>query len=119
MFLLREFKLRDYLNKCHPKMNFSFEKEKNGNCLFFNVLSWEGKKFVTTLYHKPMLSGIYTHFCSFIPATYIFDMIYTLASRCFQFVAKGLISQWVSISNKYFKIMGIQYYSYMNILKQS
>ena len=27
-------KFRDYFNKCHPNMNFTFEQEKNGNCLF-------------------------------------------------------------------------------------
>ena len=39
-------KFRDYLHKCYPNTEFSFEEEKNGN------------KFVTTVYCKPTFSCI-------------------------------------------------------------
>ena len=36
LFMSRDhlIKFRDYLNKCHPNMKFSFEEEKNESCLF-------------------------------------------------------------------------------------
>ena len=41
-------------------------------------------KFTTSVYRKPTFSGVYTHFDSFLPSTYKFGMIYTLAYRCFR-----------------------------------
>ena len=77
-------KFRDYLNKCHPNMKFSFEEEKNGKLsLLYLKVSPEGSKFATTVYRKPTFSGVYTYFDSFLPTTYEFGMIYTLVFRCF------------------------------------
>ena len=43
-------KFRDYLNKCHPNMKFSFEEEKNGKLSFLDVeVSRGGNKFATTV----------------------------------------------------------------------
>ena len=59
-------KFRDYFNTCHPNMSFYFEQEKNGKLSFLNIeMSWEKRKFVTTVYRKPTFSGVYTHFESF------------------------------------------------------
>ena len=59
-------KFRDYLNKCHPNMKFSFEEEKNGKMPFLDVeVSREGNEFAITVYRKPTFSGVYTHFDSF------------------------------------------------------
>ena len=47
-------------------MKFSFEEEKNGKFPFLNVeVSQEGNKFATTVYRKPIFSGVYRHFDSF------------------------------------------------------
>ena len=47
-------KFRDYLNKCHPNMKFSFEEEKNGKLSFLDVeVSREGNKSTTTVCFKP------------------------------------------------------------------
>ena len=44
-------------------MKFSFEDEKDGKLSFLDVeVSQEGNKFATTVYRKPMFSGVYTHF---------------------------------------------------------
>ena len=76
-------KFRDYLNKCHPNMKFSFEEEKNGKLSFLDVdVSREGSKFATTVYHNPTFSGVFKHFDSFLPTTYKFSMIYTSVFRC-------------------------------------
>ena len=47
-------------------------------------VSREKGKFVTTAYRNPSFSGVYTHFESFLPTVYKFDMHYTLAYRCFK-----------------------------------
>ena len=61
-----ELGLRDYLNKCHPNMNFFFHEEKNGTLSFLDVEEpKEGNKFVTTINCKPIFIGFYTHFDSF------------------------------------------------------
>ena len=59
-------KFRGYLNKCHSRMKFSFEEKKNGKLSFLDIeVSREGNKFATTVYRKPIFSGVYTHFDSF------------------------------------------------------
>ena len=65
-------------------MSFSFEDEKNGNMSFLDVeISQENGKFGTTVSRKPNVSGVYTHFESFLPSTQKFGMLYTLAYKCF------------------------------------
>ena len=49
----------------------------------------------TTVYRKPTLSGVYTHFDSFLPTTYKFSMIYTLVSRSF-----SICSNWTIFHNE-------------------
>jgi len=89
-------KFRDYFNKCHPNMKFSFEQEKNGKLSFLDVeVSREENKFVTSVYRKPTFSGVYTHFESFLPSTYKFGMIYTLVFRCFR-----ICSDWTKFHNE-------------------
>ena len=58
-------------------------------------VSQEGNKFATTVYRKPMFSGVYTHFFSFLPTTYKFSMIYTLVFRCF-----SIFSNWTNFHNE-------------------
>ena len=66
-----------------PTYVLSFEKKK-GKMSFLDVkISRENGKFVTTVYPKPTLSGVYSHFESFLPSTYKFGMLYILVYRCF------------------------------------
>ena len=77
-------------------MKFSFEEEKNGKLSFLHVeVSQEGNKFATTVYRKPTISNVYTHFDSFLPTTYKFSMIYTLVFRCF-----SICSNWTNFHNE-------------------
>ena len=65
----------------HPNMSFSFEQVKNGKLPFLDVeVSRQQDKFVTTVYRKSTLSGVYTHFDSFLTTV----IIYTLVYRCFK-----------------------------------
>ena len=63
-------KFRNHFNTCHRNMSFSFEQEKG--------------KFLTTAYRKPIFSGVYTQFESFLPTIYKFAMVYTLAYHFFK-----------------------------------
>ena len=65
------------LNKCEFKELLSSAAKE----LYFIV-----NELLLTLsfdFLKPIFSGAYTHFDSFLPTTYKFSMIYTLAFRCF------------------------------------
>ena len=76
-------------------MKFSSEEEKNEKLSFLDEeVSRERNKFVTTVNRKPTFSGVYTHFDSFLPATYKFGMIYTLAF-CF-----SICSNWTNFHNE-------------------
>ena len=89
-------KFRNYLNKCHPNMKFSFGEEKTGKLSFLDVVvSREGNKFATTVYHKPTFSGVYMHFDSFLSTTSKFSMICTLVFRCF-----SICSNWTNRHNE-------------------
>ena len=88
-------KFRYYLNKCHPKMKFSFE-EKNVKLSFLDVeVSPEGNKFATAVYCKPTFSGVYTHFDSLLSTTCKFGMTYALVFRCF-----SICSNWTNFRNE-------------------
>ena len=66
-------------------MSFTIESEKQNRMFFLDVqIIREDKKFTTFVYHKPNFSGVYTHFGSFLPSTYKFGTVYTLAHKCLQ-----------------------------------
>ena len=89
-------KFRIYFNTYHPNMSFSFEKEKNGKMSMLDVeISWENRKFVTTVHRKITFSGVYTHFESFLPSTHKLRMLYTLVYRLFT-----LCSNWTKLHRK-------------------
>ena len=101
-------------------MSFSFEQEKNEKLSFLDIeVSREKGKFVTTVYRKPTFSGVYTHFESFLPTIYKFDMVYTLAHRCFK-----ICSDWtkfheeLSFLKQVFLKPGILSHLVITVLKQ-
>ena len=83
--------------------SFSHEVERDGKQSFLdvNVFHEEGQ-FVTNVYRKPTFSGVYTHFESFLPATYKFGMVYTLAYRCF-----WICSDWTKFNQELRFLKGI------------
>ena len=65
-------------------MSFAIEREKQKRMSFLDIANiCEDKTFTTSVYRKPTFSGVYTHFDSFLPSTYKFGTVYTLAYRCF------------------------------------
>ena len=84
---------RNFLNGRHANMSFTIEHEKQNRISFLDVqIIREDKTFTTSVYRKPTFSGIYTHFDSFLPSTYKFGTIYTLAYRCFR-----ICSSWTKL----------------------
>ena len=84
---------RNFLNGRHANMSFTIEHEKQNRISFLDVqIIREDKTCTTSVYRKPTFSGIYTHFDSFLPSTYKFGTIYTLAYRCFR-----ICSNWTKL----------------------
>ena len=48
-------------------------------------VSGENDRFKTTVHRKPTFISVPSHFYNFLPTTYEFSMIYTLAYRCFKY----------------------------------
>ena len=77
---------------CHLQLNSKSRPE----CPFLDIaIIHENKTFTTSVYRKPTVSGVYTHFDSFLPSTYKFGAVYTLAYRCFRFC-----SSWTKLQNE-------------------
>ena len=71
-------------------MSFTIEGEKQNRMSFLDVrIIHEDKTFTTSVYCKPTFSGVYTHYDSFLPSTYKFGTVYTLAYRCLQICSSG------------------------------
>ena len=67
------------MNTCHPKMKFTFEKERKGCFNFLDVkVVREGNVFTTSVYRKLAFSGVYTHFDSYMPLNYNFSLVSTI-----------------------------------------
>ena len=77
-------------------MSFTTEREKQSRMSFLDIaIIRENKTFTTSVYRKPTFSGVYTHFDSFLPSTYKFGTVYTLAYRCFR-----IYSSWTKLRNE-------------------
>ena len=76
---------RNFLNSRHANLSFTIEREKQNRMSFLDIaIIREDKTFITSAYRKPTFSGVYTHFDIFLPSTYKFGNVYTLAYRCFR-----------------------------------
>ena len=76
-------------------MLFTIEREKQNRLSFVNVqIIRKHKTFTTSIYHEPTFSVVYTHFDRFLPFTYKFDTVYTLAYRCLR-----ICSSWAKLHN--------------------
>ena len=57
---------RNFLNRQHDNMSFTIEREKQNRMFFVDLaIIREDKTFTTSVYRKPIFSGVYTHFDSF------------------------------------------------------
>ena len=87
---------RNFLNGRHANLSFTIEREKQNRMSFLDIaIIREDRTFTTSVYRKPTFSGVYTHFDSFLPSTYKFGNVYTLAYRCLQ-----ICSSWTKLHNE-------------------
>ena len=78
-------KFKNYLSKQHKNIKFTSEIEENGSLLFLDItITREIKKFVTSVYRKLTISGVFTNFESFIPKLGKRGLIETLLYRSFR-----------------------------------
>ena len=87
---------RNFLNGRHANMSFTIEREKQNRTSFLDIeIICEDKTFTTSVYRKPIFSGVYTHFDSFLPSKYKSGTVYTLACRCLH-----ISSSWTKLHNE-------------------
>ena len=69
----------NYFNSCHENIKFTSEKETNNKLSFLDIEISRGKnQFITSVYCKLTFSGVFSHFDSFIPRGYKFNLVSTL-----------------------------------------
>ena len=67
--MLKKFK--NFLKKQHKNIKFTSEIEENNSLSFLDItISRKNNKFVTSVYRKAAVSGIFTNFESFVPDIY-------------------------------------------------
>ena len=96
-------KFRAYMSQQHPNINFTSEEETNNSLPFLDVHTIRhNHKYITSVYRKPTFSGVYTHYDSFIPASYKYSLVSTLLYRAF-----SICSSWDRIHTEFENIKSI------------
>ena len=73
-----------YLNSRHVNISVTAENKKDNRVSFLDVNTIrEQGKFTTSVYCKPTVNEIYTHYNSFLSSTYKTGMIHALLYGCF------------------------------------
>ena len=73
------------MNHQHLNIRFTFDGEKNNNFSFLDVkICRENNKFTTSVFRKPIFSGVFANFDSFTPISYKHRLVNTLIFRCFK-----------------------------------
>ena len=96
--MLKKFK--NFLKKQHKNIKFTSEIEENNSLSFLDItISRKNNKFVTSVYRKAAVSGIFTNFESFVPDIYKNGLIKTLLHRSFR-----LCSDYKNFIGKNYKV---------------
>ena len=67
----------EYMNSKNKSINFSFETENDGQMPFFDVNVFrKNGKFVTNVYRKEALTGVYAKLMSFITLEHKLGLVY-------------------------------------------
>ena len=79
------------------------ETEKENKLFFLDVeVIREQGKFTTTVYRKPIFSGLYSNFENFLPSVYKFGMVYNLVYKRFR-----ICSNWTQFHTELIFMKGI------------
>ena len=74
----------DYMNKQHKCLKFTSEPENDNSFSFLGIkITHHNRQFKTSVYRKPTLSGVFTHYESYVNQTYKKTLTDTLLFRCF------------------------------------
>ena len=75
---------RRYMSCKHQSISFTVEQENIGSLSFLDVkICRKNGKFVTSVYRKPTVSGVFTNYESFIPTYRKRGLLHTLLHRSF------------------------------------
>ena len=79
-------KFRNHLNRQHKNIKFTSSETENENSIsFLDIkITRDNSKFMTSVYHKPTLSGVFTNFKSSIPKSYKYNLLLMLLHRAFK-----------------------------------
>ena len=78
-------KFKNYLNSKQRNIRFTCEKEHNNSVPFLDVLITRTRNgFKTSMYQKPLFSGVYSNFNSLISDEYKVGFIFALLIRMFR-----------------------------------
>ena len=73
-----------YMSSKHQNIKFTIEKENVGSLSFLDVkICCKNRKFVTSVYRKPIFSGVLTNYESFIPMYEKRGLLHILLHRSF------------------------------------
>ena len=74
----------NFLNSRHPKINFTFEKEKGNKRAFLDIcINKTNHSFCTSVFQKSTSIGLYASFSSFTHFSYKVGLIKTLINRAY------------------------------------
>ena len=78
-------KFRNYLNRQHKNIKFTSDTENENSISFLDIkITRDNNKFMTSVYGKPTISGVFTNFGSFMPSSYKYNLLFTLLHRAFK-----------------------------------
>ena len=73
-----------FLNKRHPKIKFTIEKQTKNQLSFLDLLiTCKGGNFLTSVYRKKHTIGLYSNYLRFTPFSYKVGLVKTLLHRAF------------------------------------
>ena len=77
-------KFFEFLNKQHPNMKFTFEKQVNKQISFLDfLLTNDADQFCNSIFRKEPAIGLFTNYLGFTPFSYKFGLARTLLHRAF------------------------------------
>ena len=72
----------NYINRQHPNIKFTFEKESNNQLSFLDILiTKSSNNCLTSVFHKKTYTGLLMNFLSFSPLNYKAGLVRTLVDR--------------------------------------
>ena len=78
-------KFRNYINRQHKNIKFTSDTENENSISFLDIkITRDNNKFMTSVYGKPTISGVFTNFGSFMPSSYKYNLLFTLLHRAFK-----------------------------------